>query len=355
MSDQTLNPLPDDLVAFTPPDNIEDREGLLASIRNQPDAWVDIFRNLQNNLTKVTDHSQLLHQTGRELSEQSKTHTARLEDYVKNLQIENHSLDAEKRTLEAVAAALKESRGSIKVQRSAAIADPFKFSDEDRTVLKHWTQLMKYKLEGNADHFEVKDEPEVTRRNRMMYAYSRTEGVCQSQTLPNMNSTNSHGTLHTAEDIIHFVNETYKDPDERNTAQKKIHQLRQRNRPFVEYLTEFQRYIEDIGYDAQAQLAHFNEGLSYEIKNALITQPDMSLKQLIPHCQRIDNKLRSLSNTPFGKRASIPTSSEKSKSSASSTPTASPTLSFTASPASSVSSSDHHHDPMNLSAVIIGS
>ena len=98
---------------------------------------MNIFRNLQNNLTKITDHSQLLHQTDRELSKQSKTHTARLENYVKNLQIENHTLDADKRTLEAVAAALKKSRDNTKIQRSAAIADPFKFNDENRTVLKH--------------------------------------------------------------------------------------------------------------------------------------------------------------------------------------------------------------------------
>ena len=139
MSNQILNLLFDDFVVFTSPDNIEDRENFLAFIRNQPDAWMNIFRNLQNNLIKVTDHSQLLHQIGRELSKQSKTYIARLEDYVKNLQIENHFFDVKKRIFKIVAVAFKKFRDNIKIQHLTVITDSFKFNDENRTVLKHWT------------------------------------------------------------------------------------------------------------------------------------------------------------------------------------------------------------------------
>ena len=98
---------------------------------------MNIFCNLQNNLTKITDHFQLLHQTDRELSKQSKTHIACFENYVKDLQTENHIFDVDKRTFEVVAVALKESRDSIKIQRSTVIADSFKFNDENRIVFKH--------------------------------------------------------------------------------------------------------------------------------------------------------------------------------------------------------------------------
>ena len=137
---------------------------------------------------------------------------------------------------------------------------------------------MKYKLKVNVNHFEVKNESKVTRRNYIMYAYFRIENVCQSQILLNMNNTNFHDTLHIVENIIHFVNEIYKNLNERNTIQKKIHQLRQRNRLFVKYFIKFQRHIKNTDYDAQAQLAHFNEKLFYEIKNALIIQSNMHLK-----------------------------------------------------------------------------
>ena len=75
---------------------------------------------------------------------------------------------------------------------------------------------MKYKLKDNVDYFEIKDEPKITRCNYMMYAYFRIENVCQSQILLNMNNTNFHDILHIVENIIHFVNEIYKNLNERN-------------------------------------------------------------------------------------------------------------------------------------------
>ena len=72
-------------------------------------------------------------------------------------------------------------------------------------------------LKDNVVHFEVKDESKVTRYNYIMYAYFRIENVCQSQILLNMNNTNFYDILHIVENIIHFVNEIYKDSNERNT------------------------------------------------------------------------------------------------------------------------------------------
>ena len=75
---------------------------------------------------------------------------------------------------------------------------------------------MKYKLKDNVNHFKVKNESKVTRCNCMMYAYSRIESVYQFQILSNMNNTNFHDTLHIVENIIHFVNEIYKNLNKRN-------------------------------------------------------------------------------------------------------------------------------------------
>ena len=217
MSNQILNFLPDDFVVFIPLDNIEDRENFLAFIRNQSNVWMNIFRNLQNNLIKIIDHFQLLHQIDRELSKQSKTYIVHFENYVKNLQIENHILDVDKYIFKIVAVALKKSRDNIKIQHSTIIIDSFKFNDENRIVFKHWTQLIKYKLKDNVNHFEVKNESKVTRRNCIIYAYFRIESVCQSQILLNMNNTNLHNILHIVENIIHFVNKIYKNSNEWNT------------------------------------------------------------------------------------------------------------------------------------------
>ena len=137
MSNQILNFLFDDFVVFISFDNIEDCESLFAFIRNQFNVWMNIFRNFQNNLIKVIDHFQLLHQIDRELSKQSKIHIVYFENYVKDLQIENHFFDVEKRIFEAVAAALKKFRDNIKIQRSTVIINFFKFNDENRIIFKH--------------------------------------------------------------------------------------------------------------------------------------------------------------------------------------------------------------------------
>ena len=76
---------------------------------------------------------------------------------------------------------------------------------------------MKYKLKDNVDHFKVKDESKITRRNHTMYTYFRIKDVCQSQILLNMNNINFHDILHVVENIIHFVNEIYKNLNKRNT------------------------------------------------------------------------------------------------------------------------------------------
>ena len=72
-------------------------------------------------------------------------------------------------------------------------------------------------MKDNIDYFEIKDKSKVTRRNRMIYAYFRIENVYQSEILSNMNNTNFHDILHIVENIIHFVNEIYKNLNKRNT------------------------------------------------------------------------------------------------------------------------------------------
>ena len=79
----------------------------------------------------------MFHQIDRELSKQLKIHIVRFENYVKNLQSENHVFNVDKRIFEIVIIALKESRDNIKIQRSTVIIDFFKFSDENRIMFKY--------------------------------------------------------------------------------------------------------------------------------------------------------------------------------------------------------------------------
>ena len=103
----------------------------------------------------------------------------------------------------------------------------------------------------------------------------------------------------------------------------------------------------------QTQLVHFNEKLFYEIKNVLIIQSNIFLKQFISHCQRINNKFRLLNNIFFKKWISISIFNKKFKFSASFISIISFMLNFIINFVNNVSNNDHHHDSMNFFVVII--
>ena len=66
-------------------------------------------------MIKIIDHFQLFQQINRELSKQSKIYIIRFENYIKNLQIENHVFNVDKRIFEIVVVALKKFRDNIKI------------------------------------------------------------------------------------------------------------------------------------------------------------------------------------------------------------------------------------------------
>ena len=91
----------------------------------------------------------------------------------------------------------------------------------------------------------------------------------------------------------------------------------------------------------------------YEIKNALIIQSNIFLKQFISHCQRIDNKFRLFNNTFFDKQILISIFSEKFKFSTFFISTTLFMLNFIINFVNSVLNNDYHHNSMNLFVIII--
>ena len=79
----------------------------------------------------------------------------------------------------------------------------------------------------------------------------------------------------------------------------------------------------------------------------------MFLKQFISHCQRINNKFRSLNNIFFKKRILTSIFSEKFKFSTFSISTISFTLNFIINLVNNVSNNDYHHDSINFFVIII--
>ena len=86
--------------------------------------------------------------------------------------------------------------------------------------------------------------------------------------------------------------------EKKKAAQHYIQNLRQADRPFNQYLTEFEAHIHDTGFDEQTQRLKFMEGLSGWLKfQIVIFQPSkMSFADLKKLCQREDYGQRQIHN-----------------------------------------------------------
>lgn len=96
------------------------------------------------------------------------------------------------------------------------------------------------------------------------------------------------------EALIAHLELAFGDPDRKGTAQRQVQTLRQKNREFSAYFAEFNRYVQDTGYNDEAKKAALMVGLSQELKGLLVhsdTQ-DMGLQKLASHCQKLDNRYR---------------------------------------------------------------
>ena len=81
---------------------------------------------------------------------------------------------------------------------------------------------MKYKLKNIIDYFDIKNKSKIIYSNRMIYFYFYLENVCHSQILFNIKNTNLYDILYIVENITYFVNEIYKNLNERNSILKKL-------------------------------------------------------------------------------------------------------------------------------------
>ena len=146
--------------------------------------------------------------------------------------------------------------------------------------------------------------------------------------------------------MLQALEVSFGDPDKRNTAQTKIASLKQGNRPFFDYLLDFNTYASDTGLDLNSQKHWFEKGLCRELKTLLITTDfdSLSLNDAIKKCSLYDQRIRAIPPTPVRNTF---------------TPRLSSVPAPPNTPAPQHSHQDHSHhdhshdhgDPMDLSAV----
>jgi hypothetical protein len=96
----------------------------------------------------------------------------------------------------------------------------------------------------------------------------------------------------------------FSDPNAKRTAQTKLKELKQGASKVSDYANEFRRISVDAGYNEDALMAHYREGLNDPIKNVLaqtLEQPE-NLEELISWTQRIDARLRERKKEVIGQK-----------------------------------------------------
>lgn len=95
----------------------------------------------------------------------------------------------------------------------------------------------------------------------------------------------------TTNDLITYLEITFGDSDEKDTSQHELQNLRQANRPFLDYLADFRQIADLTGFNEEAKRAALLERSSREIQEFLVVVdlPD-SFKEIVPKIKKIDNK-----------------------------------------------------------------
>ena len=96
---------------------------------------------------------------------------------------------------------------------------------------------------------------------KLDYAFSCLKTFARTQMLPRMNENNVL-KLHSTEKLLYCLNVNFGYQNKKQTAQNKIRTLKMGKKHFAEYLTEFQQYIKNTGFDIDNQKYSFLTGCS---------------------------------------------------------------------------------------------
>ena len=86
----------------------------------------------------------------------------------------------------------------------------------------------------------------------------------------------------------------FDDPDAYQTAEEKIHKLKQGNRDYTKYYTEFITYATILEWDERTKISFFKRGLNGELQKLLLTNTDPTriFTEYVSFAIKLDNNLR---------------------------------------------------------------
>ena len=265
-------------INLDPPTSVSNADELSTAVQQQPQAWLDF-------LLRVTNFSV----NAQEIITSLETDKA---SALSSLEQANATLSENAVTMAAGQAVMDELRTNLadasqsKSHRSTKHPDPSSFGG-DKAELRGWMTQLRIKLNINKDHYP-------TEQSKLAYALSRLKERALEQLQPYLEK-DGNIALADMEAFYTKLQLAFGDPDRKATAQRELRQLRQKNKEFYLYLSDYQRLVPDTGFDDEAKRSILLDGLSDELKSALITVDlPTSLDDTIQILQKIDNRFRSV-------------------------------------------------------------
>jgi hypothetical protein len=136
--------------------------------------------------------------------------------------------------------------------------DPPMF-DGNRKDLRPFITKLRLKLQMNDDRYP-------TERNKVAYGMSRLSGNAARTADPFYRN----GTLNTLGNFIALLEQTYDDASREHTAVTKLESLRQRNREFTSFDSEFLGLVGELNWNEAAKVAALRRAISDEIRDQLV-------------------------------------------------------------------------------------
>ena len=143
---------------------------------------------------------------------------------------------------------------SATTEKSEKHPDPPMFTGT-RKDLRPFVTKLRLKLHQNSDRYP-------TESDKVNYGISRLDGDAART----MDPFYRNGTFNSFENFIALLERTYDDVSREHTAATKLETLRQRNREFTSFFSEFLGLVGELDWNEAAKVAALRRAISDEIR-----------------------------------------------------------------------------------------
>jgi len=170
-------------------------------------------------------------------------------------------------------------------KRSTKLPDAPVLTDGKEPQFTAWLIQIQGKLEANADHYP-------TEALKISYVATRCGGLAASNIQPRLRR-DATKPFHTANEVLEVLERTFGDPFRKRTARNEFRNLKQGNRDFNSFWSDFQRLTADMDESEETLVEDLRHKVSIELRTALAADRNTTdLFELAQSCQYIDQELR---------------------------------------------------------------